>query len=380
MTNNLRLLSLAGYLLIGAVWLIGIIRPPATGLTFEFTAVYSGLLGLLALAERTAPDPGAPVGRRVGWLAVGLVLAALVVQAHGNLIRPALIYLLPAARALLLFGERPGLVASLSVWLAYSVNIGMVAWPDKLYEFPNYFSFLLGPYVVIVVLTLAALRQERDRLHVQALYDDLRAAQEDLRELAVTEERNRLAREIHDNLAHYLTVINVQLEAAEKLGSDRAERALQEVRRARRLAVECLQEVRRSVAALRAASLEELSLPVALRKLASEFGEGTGLSVEVDVPADLHVRHEAALALYRVAQEGLTNVQRHARAQRVDLRLASENGALHLTIDDDGAGPAATADGFGLTGLRERVELLGGNLSFGPGAERGSRLEATVPR
>jgi len=379
MTNHLRLLNLAGYFLIAAVWLLGMVTPPRGGLKLEFVLAYTGLLGGLALAERFAPPASAPMGRRIGWLAGELMLAALMVQTHGSLVRPALIYLLPASRALLLFGERPGLLASLSVWLAYTANIALVAWPDRLYEFPNYFSFLLGPDVVIVVLTLAALRQERDRRHVQQLYDDLRAAQEELQQLAVTQERNRLAREIHDNLAHYLTVINVQLEAAEKLGSERAERALEEVKRARRLAVECLREVRRSVAALRAASLEELSLPTALQKLASEFSQGTGLRIRLDAPPDLQVSPEAALALYRVAQEGLTNVQRHARATQLDLRLVTQDGFIHFTVEDDGGGPAG-GDGYGITGLRERVELLGGSLTFGPREAHGSRLAATIPR
>src|SRR5207248_3364774 len=164
-----------------------------------------------------------------------------------------------------------GLAMSGAVWLAYGLNVGIYAWPDKLNEFPNYFSFFLPLYLVAVVLTLAAVRQTADRRRLQTLYDELSAAHAELQDLhasaqqtAVTEERNRIAREIHDTVAHYLTVVNVQLEAAEKLGGDQPERAIEQVRRARRLALDCLQEVRRSVAALRTSSLEELSLPRAL--------------------------------------------------------------------------------------------------------------------
>jgi signal transduction histidine kinase len=95
----------------------------------------------------------------------------------------------------------------------------------------------------------------------------------------VTQERNRLAREIHDSIAHYLTIVNVQLEAAEKLGNDQFEIALNYVQRARRLTVECLQEVRSSVASLRAPTMERLSLPGALEKLAAGFTENTGIPV-----------------------------------------------------------------------------------------------------
>jgi signal transduction histidine kinase len=291
-----------------------------------------------------------------------------------------------------MFGERWGLVASLAVWVAYGLNVAIDGWPDRLAEYyPNYFSFFLAPYAVAVVMTFATMRQAADRRRVQSLYDDLRLAHEQLQELhrqaraaAVTEERNRLAREIHDSLAHYLTVIVVQLEAAEKLGQSQPERARAEVLRARRLTVECLQEVRRSVAALRTATLDELSLPGALGRLADEFSENTGISVHLDlsVPSEIRPPPDAALALYRATQEGLTNVQRHARASSVSISLAARNGSLELAVQDDGVDPVeAEPDhaGFGLLGLRERVELLGGLLAFDRAAEGGSRLTVTVP-
>src|SRR5262249_15087861 len=176
----------------------------------------------------------------------------------------------------------------------------------------NYLSFLLAPYAVAVILSVAIVRQERARLRIQALYDQLRVAHNQLqilhrevRSAAVAEERNRLAREIHDSLAHYLTVANVQLEAAEKLGAERAQSALEHVRRARRLTLECLQDVRRSVAALRAATLEELAIEPSIRKLVSEFAESTGLSVrfEVELGEDPSLSPEPAQALYRAVQE-----------------------------------------------------------------------------
>ncbi len=242
------------------------------------------------------------------------------------------------------------------------------------------------------MLTLATLRQAADRHRLQRLYDELHLAHTHLqalhqqaREAAVAEERNRLAREIHDSLAHYLTVISVQLEAAEKLGAEQVDRALEQVRRARRLTLECLQEVRRSVAALRASTLEELSWSNALEKLAAEFGDTTGLQVElrISAPEDIRLAPEIALALYRIAQEGLTNVHRHAHATRVLLAVTVSNGAVELVVQDDGHGPPAEPPsgqgGFGLLGLRERVELLGGRLGFGRAPSGGSRLEVVLP-
>ena len=347
----------------------------------------------MILVDQTAPGVQAPWWQRVFWLAAEVALSAFVVAVHGSLIRPAFIYLLPISRAFWMFGQRLGLVTGLSAWVVYSLNVGFTIWPDRLNEFPNYYSFFLGPYVVTVLLTLGFLGQASERRKVQALYEALQDAHEQLQllhekaqELAVTRERNRLAREIHDSLAHYLTVINVQLEAAEKLGDDPQSAVLQRVRLARRLALECLQEVRQSITALRAATLEELSLPRALRKLVQEFTESTGIDVDLKlgIPEDMQLSPEAGLALFRAAQEGLTNVQRHAKATSVTLVLNPTAHELELVLQDNGEGPkqehvTERDSGFGLLGLRERVALLGGQVTFGPADAGGARLAVTIP-
>lgn len=219
-----RLLRMAGIALPAAVWLLGIVTPPREGISLEYVAAFSALLLALVIVDQAAPARDAPTWRRVAWLVGELALCFAIVRVHGSLIRPALIYLLPASRALLMFGGWRGFTMSSGVWIGYGLNIWPSAWPDRLGEYPNYFSFFLAPYVIAVVLTLSILRQAADRKRLQSLYDELRAAHEQLqemheraRELAINQERNRLAREIHDSLAHYLTVMSVQLEAAEKL-------------------------------------------------------------------------------------------------------------------------------------------------------------------
>jgi signal transduction histidine kinase len=385
-------MRVAGLALTGAVWVLGVVPPPPRGLSAEYLVTYTGLLAAMVALELTLPPRSVPARRRSAWLGAELVLSFLVVQTHGTLLRPALIYLLPTSRALLLFDEPLGLVLSGLAWVGYAANIWIgYAWPDHLGEFPNYLSFFLAPYVLAVVLTLSTLRQAADRARLQALYDQLREAHNRLaamhgrvREAAVLEERGRLAREIHDGLAHYLTVINVQLEAAEKLATADPVRSLEHVGRARRLTLACLQDVRRSVGALRAATLEELSLPVSLRQLVSEFAASTGLQVELALPEQVRPAPEVGLALYRAAQEGLTNAQRHARAHSVCLSLRTRaRDGLELIVEDDGIGPDAGAvshgEGFGLLGLRERVELLGGRVSFDARPGGGSRLTVSLP-
>jgi signal transduction histidine kinase len=391
-TDDRRLLRLIGFGLPAAVWVLGVVTPPPGGWSAGGLALYTALLLALAVVDLTAPDATAPVGRRLLWLGLEVVLCFAVVRTHGTLIRPAFAYLVPACRALPLFGARRGLLLGLLIWPAYLLNVGLDVWPDRLHEYPNYLLILLVVWAAAVLPVYASLRQAAARRHAEALYAELRAAHEELaalhgraRAAAVADERNRLAREIHDTLAHYLTVVNVQLEAAEKLAADQPARSLEAVGRARRLTLECLQEVRRSVGALRASTIEELALPRALAKLTREFAESTGLEVRLDVGhADaLHLRPESSQALYRTVQEGLTNVHRHAHATRARVALTASEGLVSLQVEDDGLGPNGQAEapdgGFGLVGLRERVALLGGRLDFGPGPDGGSCLRVTLP-
>ncbi len=389
-----RLLRVAGTALPGLVWLLLMVSPPRNVDLAPFAATLGALLSGLAVIERFGPAPEAPVSRRILAYASELALCFVVVQVHGSYIRPALVYLVPASRAVLGFGDRWGLLASLAVWLAYGLNVALFAWPDRPGDFLNYFSFFLAPYTVALALTLATVRQAGDRARLQSLYDQLRLAHEQLQalhnqgaELAVTQERNRLAREIHDSIAHYLTVTAVQLEAAEKLAAKQPARALEHIQRARRLTTDCLQDVRRSVAALRASSLDELSLPRALEKLAAGFGSTTGLRVDLDcrISEETRVPPETAMALFRAVQEGLTNVQRHAQASTVRIVLGRNDESLELRVTDNGMGPPDVTDGpgedggFGLLGLRERVALLGGTIALARSSLGGAELSVLVP-
>jgi signal transduction histidine kinase len=394
-TDDRGILRIVGLALPLAVWFLGVFSNRPDAFEPAFLIPYSALLVGLVIAGQTAPGRAAPPWRRLLWLTVEVVLSFAVVEVQGSLVRPALIYILPASQALQMFGPRRGIVLSLITWAAYGLNLGLYAWPDRLDEVPNYLSFFLAFYSIGSLLTLAAIQQAWHRHRVQALYQELQdaytqlqAMHEQARQTAIVGERNRLAREIHDSLAHYLTIVNLQLEAAEKLGPGQIDQALTQVRRARRLAVDCLHEVRRSVAAMRAPTLETISLPPAIRKLAADFSESTGIAVTLDsdLPDDIRLSPESSLTLFRTAQEGLTNVQKHAKATSVHICLVRENGYVGLTVEDDGIGPEKASQesvgddiGFGLIGLRERLALLEGDLEFGPGARGGSRLTARLP-
>lgn len=202
--------------------------------------------------------------------------------------------------------------------------------------------------------------------------------------LGAVEERNRLAREIHDTLGQGLTAVLLQLEAVDAhLDTGESERGRQGVQRAMALARENLEETRRSVLDLRAAPLEGRSLGEALDELAERCrGEGQ-LLVAVERVGDgqpLPPRLEAGL--FRIAQEALNNASQHANAREVHIALTCQPRQVSLTIVDDGCGFApdqVDADRFGLRGLNERARLLGGAMELQSHVGVGTRLSVVVP-
>ena len=231
----------------------------------------------------------------------------------------------------------------------------------------------------LVLFALAAfasslLRADRARQEAQQLLNDLQIANRQLQEhavqaeeLAVAQERDRISRDLHDTLGHHLTVSIVQLEGAERLIATAPERASQMVKSARKQLRDGLSEVRRTVGVLRTPVTTDLSLPKALRELASDFEAATQLPIRVTVPDSLPPLPEAhRLALYRAAQEALTNVQRHAQASEASLTMELSGEGITLRVGDNGIGLPDGADqrGFGLRGMRERIMQLGGSVDL----------------
>lgn len=209
------------------------------------------------------------------------------------------------------------------------------------------------------------------------------------RELAVSEERNRLAREIHDTLAQGLMGITLQLELAKSVLQEEPELGLTSVDKALALARSNLEEARRSVLDLRAAPLQELTLPEALDRLSVGVEHESGLRVSFQQLGSVRMGRLPArveAGLYRIGQEALTNVQRHAQANHVDVMLTYDGRELHLVVQDDGQGfdPSESRQvddhgGFGLVGIQERARLLGGTAEISSAPGMGTRVEVTVP-
>ncbi|MGW5491429.1 sensor histidine kinase [Streptomyces olivaceoviridis] len=198
--------------------------------------------------------------------------------------------------------------------------------------------------------------------------------------LAQEVERRRIAQELHDEVGQSMTAILLGLKRA----ADDAPAALrEELHEAQEITRESLDEVRRLVRRLRPGVLDDLGLVSALTSLTEDFATHTGLRVSRRFDADLPaLAPETELVLYRVAQESLTNVARHADAQRVTVALRHADDSVVLTVTDDGSGIKAPREGAGIRGMRERALLIGGSLEITPAAGTGTRVQltASVPR
>ena len=183
---------------------------------------------------------------------------------------------------------------------------------------------------------------------------------------AILQERNRIAREIHDSVGHYLTAQSIQLEnTALFLTTDR-EKAAYHLQNARQLGKDALQNVRQSVATLRNYPLKGRSLKIALEQLVEEFKRNSNIAIAFHLNLSASLSREVTTALYRIVQEALTNISKHSNATKVHLTLTEQNSHIYLQIKDNGKGfnPAENTTGFGLQGMRERTEALDGKFEL----------------
>lgn len=252
-------------------------------------------------------------------------------------------------------------------------------------------SVYLGGYLFFGFVTNALNVAHRTQLQNERLLVELQAMNLQLEEysrqveiLAAVEERNRLAREVHDTLGHYLTTSAVQLEAAHKLAATNPGKTAELIGNARGQIRQALDELRQTVGRLRSPVEIDLSLPHALTRLADEFQAATGLFVHLELAEPpCPITPTQRIALFRAAQEGLTNVHRHSGAQQAWLRLICQRDIIQLQVQDDGLGFQLEGDaqpkGFGLLGLKERAAVLGGLLQVEKIPTGGTLLSVSLP-
>jgi len=266
----------------------------------------------------------------------------------------------------------PRVWAALMCILVIAGVSGNLTWvPDWPAWFRNIASATAAVVFVVVYVGVAA-REREARMRVEKLSAEVA-------HLAAANERNRLAREIHDTLGHYLTVIHVQLEAARAVMPAEPERGMLAISRAQALAKDGLTAVRQSVKALRDDSRVE-GIAEQLASLVDAVRDESFSATFNATGSARPVTAAVALALHRTALEALTNVRKHAAATLVEIVLAFRpDGRVHLRVHDNGRGSSRLDGGFGLTGIRERAEMLGGSVAYHTAMDEGFTLDMELP-
>jgi two-component system, sensor histidine kinase and response regulator len=199
--------------------------------------------------------------------------------------------------------------------------------------------------------------------------------------MAALEERNRIARDIHDSLGHALVALNVQMETTLALWQDSPAKAYEFLVEAKQLGSEALKAVRQSVSEMRADPLQGELLTGAIETLLQEFQRTTGIQPDCQLDLSQPLSLQINTAIYRIVQEGLTNICKHAQATAVQLQIQADGSSLRLRLQDNGKGfrLSENKSGFGLQGMRERTEALSGQLEIISEPGVGCKVMAVFP-
>ena len=378
-----KMMSAVAYLVLLAITITGI-QTLEPGLPRVLGTILLVAFGVLFTLQ---PKDDAPPWRWHLNLALLTAIAGvtMILQSEWGVF-PMLFFIL-SPTAMLVFPQRVGFM-----WIGvFTVVTGTIffASTSPVNAFLNLLLFSAG-YWFFGAFARAMASADEAREESQALLAELRDAHRQLQEyaasveeLTIAEERNRLAREMHDTIGHRLTVSAVQLEGAQRLIPTDPERASGMIETVREQVREALSELRATVATLREPLETDLTLVASLKRLIGSFVQATELNLHLSVPENIcPLPTSYRLALYRAAQEAFTNVQRHAQAQNVWLSLAEGEEYIELAVRDDGVGFSAETNeaAFGLHGMRERVAHLNGELFLENGDVGGAQVRVVLPK
>jgi len=402
-----RLTLLIQLALLGMGFLVASRLGAAAGMAVLLRATPPALLAVLVLPSWLEK----PLGQR--FLALGLSLDVL----FESLISAPMFFDRPA-----LWAERLGLPASMGPWTSrvlfepfFFLLIPLVlmawaygrrgalrasTWAGFLHLATGYWAlqkdmlsstYFVGAggrivllYTVPLLVSILAQRERRQHAELEAAHQRLRRHTALAEQLATSHERNRLARELHDTLAHSLAALTVQLQAFRSLLANDPQAAQQAIDDIAELAREGLEESRQAIQALRVDSLKALGLVGALRGRMQSFEARTGVHADLTVAGrEPDLTDEEAQTLFRVAEEALTNVERHASASQVTIRLAFGRDRVDLSVRDDGRGfdgARVELDRYGLTGMRERCAMIGALLEVRTCPGEGTEVRCSLDR
>ena len=242
--------------------------------------------------------------------------------------------------------------------------------------------FLFGLCVACISIMIKALQREYDsRQKLAQAHNKLREYAMLAEDKATLDERNRIAREIHDSVGHVLTAQTIQLNNAIAFWQSEPDKAYRFLVESKELVRKALKDIRHSVSSLRSDPLEGKSLETAIALLFQEFSSRTKIIPDYTLALNHSLNKEIKLTVYRIIQEALTNIVKHSQAEAVKVELQTFSEHLYLSIEDNGKGfkLEQNTTGFGLQGMRERVMALKGNIQISSDLQRGCIIAITIP-
>jgi signal transduction histidine kinase len=265
------------------------------------------------------------------------------------------------------------------VWEGYKIVITMPGLLKHGWTFPAVVAIIGGAFVMTYVgiavmilvgmLTLLLVSEQKSRLETERLSKEVEA-------LAAELERSRIAREIHDSLGHTLTTLNVQLDLGKRFATEDPERSQQALVLAKELATQSLNDVRLAVQSIRNANFD---LKQAVGTLVEDVRQSQALTIEMPVELP-ELPPAVGFQLFRVIQECLTNVLKHANASLVTIEVKKKDNTVELQFADNGRGVTGESpDGYGIKGMKERVESMRGSLSIDTEVDKGTRIQVSIP-
>ncbi len=319
----------------------------------------------------------------------------LVVSLLGNVRLYASLYVPLLVRSCLIFNWKGRMIVGALTFLMFLVSVRQRL-DSNLQPFltslpPEYINYVVATLSLVFILSMIFLIlminslvvERRAREQLSQANRQLRQYAQQIEQLATVQERNRIAREIHDSLGHSLTALNIQLEGVLKLWRAQPEQAHQFLKEAKQLGTQALQDVRQSVSALRSDVLSGASLTTAITHLIQQTQESTGIQITTQLELDPQIRlgSEVQNAVYRIIQEALTNSCKHAGATLIKVYLRTAPTMLSLSVQDNGKGfqPQENSSGFGLQGMRERAQSLQGSLLICSQPGQGCQICVQLP-
>ena len=361
-------------------------KPPQTSLFLITVLICLGVayitLGIYGFAFVNQMGKLIP---KIIYFAMQLIIGGLIVYFGKGAGFNALILLPLVAHTAMTLDQDWLLVANVCIFITYVLSVMSYTntWSVVWSGLPTFFA----GQVFILIFTEMAYTERQGRIKMEKLANDLSEANRHLSEyasqvkdLTISQERNRLAREIHDGLGHYLTTINMQIKAALAILEKEPKQSAHLMENALQLTTEALLDVRNSVSSLREDNIGDLSLSERITKLI-ESSESEQRNFIFEVKGDARsLSPQVDVSLFRVVQEAINNANKHSRSTEVKIVLDFERSSqVLLKIVDNGVGSESVDGGFGLIGMKERILLINGKFEIKTGKNQGFCIEVSVP-